>query len=280
MNEHTKKAEVVPSLERLEELLGRIKSAKYPALDSSFVLPADDRPVTAHELSMLGLIELVLKDPRRADALGLDAHLQPVLLPRFVAIGLCSYGLYSIGMILILNMAPAAALPRQLMALPPARWSDGSALSLLLGYTVGLLTATGVCLPSFYFLALLAGVRMSFVQITGRIVRAQASGALVLVGLLPIYAALVLGMIVFEAQPGLLESSLYLGLVLPFIAGLEGVRTLHRGVVGMVQSLPDERRCQRGLFLRWLTLSWSACYTAVCPLMIYRLWEFFSGKMA
>jgi hypothetical protein len=34
--------------------------------------------------------------------------------------------------------------------------------------------------------------------------------------------------------------------------------------------------CRRQCFLRRLTLSWAAVYTAVVPVMIYRLWEHFA----
>ena len=93
----------------------------------------------------------------------------------------------------------------------------------------------------------------------------------------PIYVAVVLGMIVFGAPANALEGCLYLGLALPFVAGLEGVRALYRGVLGMAETLPPERRCRRECFLRRLTLSWAAVYTAVAPVMIYRLWELFAS---
>jgi hypothetical protein len=90
----------------------------------------------------------------------------------------------------------------------------------------------------------------------------------------------VLGMVVFKAPPENLEWGLYAGLALPFVAGLEGVRVIYRGVQGVAEALPPELRCRRECFLRRLTVSWAAVYTAVCPVMIYRLWEFFAGQLA
>ena len=72
-------------------------------------------------------------------------------------------------------------------------------LSLGLAYVLGLIAATGVCLPSFYFYGLLSGVRITVLQVTTHITEGMAATALMLLGLLPIYVAYVLGLIVFEA---------------------------------------------------------------------------------
>lgn len=247
-----------------------------PCAEAALVLPVEEPVVVTNERSALGLVELLLKDPNRLDALGREEKGQAELIPRFLGIALASYTVFSIALLVILNAAPAGAYPHRLLAVPAARWENGSALSLLLAYNLGLVGATGICLPSFYFFSLLAGVRMSLLQLTSQIVRCKAASAMVLIGILPIYVAVVLGMIVFEASPRTLETWLYLGLALPFLAGLEGVRAIYRGVLGMAETLPPERRYRRECFLRRLTLSWAACYTAVSPVMIYRLWQFFA----
>jgi hypothetical protein len=241
------------------------------------VLAVDDPPVKANERSALGLVELILKDPGRIDALNREQKRQPELMPRFLGIALASYALFALAMIIILSAASPAGYPHRLLRIPA--WSPGSAGGLLLGYCLGLVAATCICLPSFYFFGLLAGVRMSMLQITGQVLRGKASSAVVLVGILPIYVAVVLGMVVFKAPADLLEMWLYLGLVLPFVAGLEGVRSIYRGVNGMAETLPSEQRCRRECFLRRLTLSWAAVYTVVSPVMIYRLWEYFANAI-
>src|SRR5262249_52952889 len=242
--------------------------------------PPDGAGQTGGEQSMLGLVELLLKNPARADTLNREERGQAVLIPRFLSIALASYVLFSVAMIVILSATPAEAQPHRLVPIPGVHWSDRSALGLLVAYNFGLVAATCICLPSFYFFALLAGVRMSMLQIVGQVVRCKASSAIVLVGILPIYVAIVLGMVVFHAAPNVLELVLYLGLALPFIAGLEGVRSIYRGVMGMAETLPPERRCRRECFLRRLTLSWAAVYTAVSPVLIYRLWEFLAEHLA
>jgi hypothetical protein len=231
------------------------------------------------ERSALGLVELLLKNSEKADSLSRDEGRQAEIMPRFLGIALASYLLFGYAMVLLLSIAPAEAYPRQLFAVPAARWTDGAPWSLMAGYTVGLVAASGICLPTFYFFGLLAGVRMSMVQVVGVVLRCTASSAVVLIGVLPIYVAVVLGLIVFHARPEILELYLYLGLALPFLAGLEGVRAIYRVVTGFAETLPLERRCRRQCFLRRLTLSWAACYTVVSPVMIYRLWETFAGGL-
>jgi hypothetical protein len=247
------------------------------------VLPVD--PTEAAELengpTTLHLVELLLKGPKRLDGLiNHDAKKQAILIPRFLGIALASYVLYGLAMIIILNAAQTEAYPRHVLWVPPADWHNGSALGLVVAYSVGLVAATCICLPSFYFFSLLAGVRLTMLQIVGQVLRCKANSAMVLFGILPIYVAVVLGLIVFDASVLTLELWLYIGLVLPFVAGLEGVRSIYRGVMGMSESLPPERRYKRECFLRRLALSWAACYTAVCPVLIYRLWEFLATQFA
>ena len=132
------------------------------------VLPADEpSPAAATGETTLELVELLLKDPGRLQQLNRDPRRQGELVPRFLLIALAGYLIYSCMMVLIINMAPtAAATGFELLPLPP-RWHDGSALSLPLAYTLSVVLASCVCLPSFYFYSLLAGVRITWLQIVG-----------------------------------------------------------------------------------------------------------------
>jgi hypothetical protein len=240
--------------------------------------PEEPLVVAAQEDSTLGLVELLLKNNDRLDVLiNREPKRQPILVPRFLGIALASNILFAVAMIVILNTAPHAAYPP---FVPAASWANRSALGLLVGYTFGLVATSCICLPSFYFFGLLAGVRLTMLQIVAQVVRAKAVAALVLVGILPIYFAVVLGLTVFGAGTVVLQYCLGVGLLLPFLAGLEGVRAIYRGVLGMAETLPPERRCRRECFLRRLTVSWAACYTGVAPVMVYRLWELLAGHFA
>jgi hypothetical protein len=253
-----------------------MKSISFPA-ELAASGPSAEVEHDGVSMTMLGLVEATLKSPGRLDAAARDEGRQLELVPRLLGIALLGYTAFALAMLLILNAVPAAAYPSEPLPVPPARWTDSSALGLVAAYNLGLIGATGICLPTFYFFSLLAGVRMSMLQIVGQVVRGKASSALLLVGVLPIYLAVVLGLAVFEAPADVLSGWLYLGLALPFLAGLQGVRTIYRGVTLMADTLPPERRCRRECFLRRLTVSWAACFTAVSPVLIYRLWQLFSA---
>lgn len=232
---------------------------------------------TSEETSTLGLVELILKNPQKADLLALLPRSLGEVVPRLLSIAVMSYLFFGATFVLLLHLAPVGAQPHRWFAFPAVGWLDRSGLALVLGYTLGLVAASGICLPSFYFFGLLSGVRLTMLQIVAIVVRAKATSALVLVGILPIYLALVLGMLIFKAAPEHLELCFYFGLALPFVAGLEGVRSIYRGVQTVSAHQPDEWRASRFCFLRRLTLSWAACYTVVSPVMVYRLWESIGG---
>jgi hypothetical protein len=236
-------------------------------------LPASD--VAGDERSVLGLTELLLKDPDRLDRLTREEGRQPLLIPCFLAIGLASFSLFALALVLTLSAAPAETLPGPL-AESWAADRPASAVALWLAYALGFTMTTGVCLPSFYFYGLLAGVRVSWLQVTAQVMKGQASTAVMLMGILPVYLAAALGAVVFGAPPDVLRIVLYAGLGLPFAAGLWGVRSIHGGFLGLADTLPPERRRQRECWLRRLTTACSACYTAVCPVMIYTLWRHFA----
>jgi hypothetical protein len=213
------------------------------------------------------LVELMLKDPRRLDALVRDDTEAPEHIPRLLAIAVLGFTIFGIAATLILNVGLARP-----FWVPRVSWSDGTWASLTLAYVGGLIGATGVCLPSFYFYGLLAGVKLSMLQATAHTVRCLAVTSVVLVGTLPIYVAIALGMIVFSVPVEAMESTINVGLALPFIAGLWGVYSLFIGFTALADSLPAHRQANRACFLERLTLAWAACYTTVTPVMIYWLW--------
>jgi hypothetical protein len=232
-------------------------------------------PVPADDRSVLGLAEWLLKNPAHLDALARDRARQADLIPRFLMLGLVSFGVFGLALVLLFLTAPAGTLP----AFLAPRWRANpvsSSLALWLAYTLAFVLATGICLPSFYFYGLLSGVKITWLQVTAHIVKGKASTAMLLLGLLPIYMAIVLGLSVFGADPRWLRSAFVLGLVLPFLAGLWGVRAIYLGFLSLADTLPAQRRCRRECFLRRLTAACAACYSAVTPVMIYTLWDYFS----
>ena len=113
-----------------------------------------DSLASTNDFKTTDLVELILKDRRRLDALIREDSLAPELIPRLLAVALTGFTMFGIAATLILNLEPS--LPAWV---PRARWSDGTWANLTLAYAVGLVAATGVCLPSFYFYGLLAGAQ-------------------------------------------------------------------------------------------------------------------------
>jgi hypothetical protein len=253
--------------------------------------------------SHIGLIELILKNRSLLHKLIRDPSLQPVLISRFLAISIIGFAFFGMAMTLVLN---SADLWPQLSPVKSwldgkagsligfrdsgtelsfiAQWLNGSAFKLMTAYSLGLIAATGVALPSLYFYGLLAGVKMSMLDVTIHALKAKATAAVALVGILPIYAAVGIlpiyaavgmGMVIFNASPKLLQASMLLGLMLPFIAGLWVTNSLYVGFSTLCDTMPAERRDRRECFLRRLVLSWSACYSAIMPVMIFTLWQSF-----
>ena len=240
------------------------------------------------------LVELILKDRPRLERIIRDPALAAEAIPSFLAIALAGFTLFGIATAIILRSvgiqvelgrvadvlsgaAPSLIAFRDLSA-AQAGWLSRMAanLRMIAAYDLGLIAAAGVCLPSLYFYGLLAGVPMSMSRVTVHSLKALAVSAVALVGILPIYMAFSLGAAVFHLPRVLTEAALWLGLVLPFVAGLWGVESLYRGFTALAQLLPADRRCSRACLLRRLVVSWSVCSTAVTPVMIHTLWEYFS----
>ena len=246
---------------------------------------------TLERVGTLGVIELILKDRDRLHRMLRDHGLQPQLLNRFLAISLIGFLFFGVAMSVVLATTgvvteltpieswlnnPNASL-FEFNAIGAANHLTNlisqSNLALIAAYSIGLIAATGVCLPSLYFYGLLAGVRMSVLDVTLHSLKSKATAAVALVGILPVYAAIAMGTVVFEVSQEFLQVTLWIGLILPFVAGLWGTHSLYRGIETLSDTLPAECRGERACFHRRLVLSWSAIYTAVTPVMIYTLWE-------
>lgn len=245
----------------------------------------DDTPPA----TLASIIELILKNPLRLDRLIRDTSVQGLLIPRFLAIELVAFTLFAATLAVVMsstgNWPRLTAIADYLQSSRQplfgfeqvglwGPWLDGSAIKMIAAYNIGLIAAVGVCLPSLYFYGLLAGVRMSMLDVVAHAIKSQAAMALMLVGILPMYVAIGLGVKVFNFPETVAQNVLCIGLILPFLAGLWGTQSLHVGFMGLADTMSPDRRCRRECFLRRLLLSWAACWTAVTPVMIYTLWEY------
>jgi hypothetical protein len=242
----------------------------------------------ASVLGIAQIVELILKDPRRLDQLAHASEQKIELASRLLAISVASFALYGLALSLMFH---AAHLWPQLGA--TANWLNGSEKSLvefvdtgalpshvavrslrvIIAYSFGLIAASGICLPSLYFHGLLSGLRMSTSDVVVHSLKCTAVAAVALIGILPVYSAVILGAIVFPVTHEFVEGNLILGMSLPFIGGLWGTRALFTGFANLCHTMPAEFQSQRACFLRRLILSWCGCYLAIAPLMIVTVWR-------
>jgi len=241
-------------------------------LDSDTVAEVEDhRPV-----SVTSVVEMLLKDRARLNLLLRNEDRQRELIPPLMAIaitGFMAYGFIVTGILNAFRVGTGFWLPH----VPQANWNDFTVGNLALSYTLGLIAANGICLPSFYFYGLLAGIKTTMLSMTAHALKGMAAGAIALVGSLPIYVAVALTAIVFPWVMGSPMVWSILGLALPFVAGTWGAVNLYEGLVGLADTMKPEFRRDRSCFLRRLIFAWVGCYTFITPFVIYSLWDVLSG---
>jgi hypothetical protein len=237
----------------------------------------------------------VLKNRRSLHHLLRNPAMHAVLLPRLLAMALSGFALFGLIMSLVLtasNRWPALSAISTWIDAPTtqlisfhaidstwgklAPWLNGQAFVLAGAYAFGLVAASGIALPSLYFYCLLAGIRMTMLEVVVHAVKAKAIAAVALIGILPIYVATAMGVVIFEVSNFWLHTTLILGLTLPFIAGVWGTFSLYQGFAQLCDTMPANRAVARECFLRRLVLSWSVCYSAIVPVMIHTIWQVLS----
>ncbi len=237
---------------------------------------AETDPATGGSPSVPAIVEMILKNWQQLDRLLRNEAMQREMIPRLMAIavaGFAVFGIFLTAFINALNVRDGF----WLIHLPKSHWGDFSAANLTLGYTLGLIAANGICLPSFYFYGLLAGIRITMLEVAAHALKGMAVGAVTLVGVLPVYVAVALTALVLPADHYRDGWYVVCGLVLPFLAGLVGAKNLYEGFVGLADTIrcadPDGRTC----LLRRLIFAWCGCTTLVTPLVIYSLWDYLGG---
>jgi hypothetical protein len=262
-----------------------------PALSPPKAPVITPEQISCGDLTLFGLVELVLKDRPRLEVAIRQAAWQPLLIPRLLAIALLSFVMYGVAMAVVMSasglaieLTPVEAAlhsAQPLWRYTPVTgfleaWTTGSGFALIAAYAFGLIAATGVCLPSLYFYGLLAGIKLTMVDVVTHALKGKATTAIALIGILPVYVAVSLGIIVFDFLPGgygWMKFTLLCGLCLPFVAGVWGTVSLYHGFAALADTLPVNCRDRRACFLRRLVFSWGLCYTAVAPLMIFTVWQ-------
>ena len=224
----------------------------------------EDLNVLDMEPTFANLTDMTLKRPEDVRAVSRDEDLQPRVVLNLLLIGLAGIALFSVAFTIILACAP------QLPWVPRVSFHDRTILRPMLSYTIGMVGALGICLPSFYFYGLLAGIRASMLQVTAISLHALATTGIILMGLLPIYVGVILAVIVLGATTGLVYPFLVaIGLLLPFMAGLTSLKVMYEGFVDLIRTLPETRMESRAPMVRMLALAWACLYTAVAPVTLW-----------
>lgn len=253
-------------------------STPYTLCDPAIDGPSASSAIPVDIVTTSSVVEMLLKENSRLNHEIRDEAQQRVLIPKFLAVAVAGFSVYGIVVTGILN-GIHTHLGFWPDALPSAAWNGPTAANLTLAYTLGLIAANGICLPSFYFYGLLAGVRITMLGVTAHALKGMAAGAVALVGLLPVYVALALSVLVLPASDHWNGLWFAVGLILPFVAGIVGAVNLYRGFVSLADTIQNRRGQSRECFLRRLILAWVMCYTFVTPVVIYSLWDFLSDRL-
>lgn len=219
--------------------------------------------------------DLLLREKEEADALCADPDGSARLLPRFVLTGSAGVAAYAVVQASLLHMLGDRALPEVAGHLPVPL----TAAMLFVAFEAGFLGSHVAGLPSYYFYALLAGIRTHSWRLVAESMRARATASVVLLGLLPVYLAGGLGLCLLT--DGTYHDLtrvvvLLVGYALPFVAGLAAPATLLRSVLRLAKEQPGSRRATPIL----LTLAWTALFTAMAPLGVFRTLAWLASLVA
>lgn len=237
------------------------KTVRTPAPE----VPAPEVPVLTAPAQLasgeLGMFDLILRGQAHLTSVLRREKDLPATMQKLLLLALLGLGIHG----LVVGFA-AEALGESLFVGAhghPTLWMP-------IAFELAFVGALCVCLPSFYFYTQLSGLDASFRLVTAQALRAQATTAVLLLGVTPFYAALVLA-----GALGLIESTsqvILAGLAIPFVVGLFGMHALYKGFCDLAQVLPITHQ-RRGGFLRRMVLCWAVVYTAVAPVALYRIAE-------
>jgi len=219
-----------------------------------------------HDPSAFQLMNWMLTDRGRFREAIADEDWQPALLPRLLAIAMGCLFAYGIVMWAVIA-STGTQLSFMTGGVPGRPWF----LSVPLAYALGMIGAVGICLPSFYFFALQCGFKPTLRNIVIAIAGGQALTSVFLIGILPVFAACILGAERLGGGPALLSKWTTFGLFLPVVAGFVGAAELHEWFTGLAATLPADARARREGVVGFLGLWSTGLYVVVAPVLVYQL---------
>jgi len=216
-----------------------------------------------------GMFDLILRGETRLHRVMRDEAGLPEVIQKLLALSVLGLTIHGLVLGLAAGLFERDAALVWYQAGHPVVWMPLALIGAFLG-------ALCICLPSFYFYTQLSGLDASFRLVTAQALRAQATMSVLLLGVLPFYAAWLLGTVVgvFDA-PG---TALFAGMCLPFGVGLWGIRAVYRGFCDLAEHLPITHK-RRGDFLKRLVLCWGGVYSVVAPVALYRLGQALGSQL-
>ncbi len=216
------------------------------------------------------LLDALLGDGEPLDDFVVDDDLRREAVPVLLAVGIFGLALFGL-------TVGAVAQYHGLAPGTPLVWVPVSLV-------VGFVTAIAIGLPSFYFYTQLAGLDASFRLVTAQALRKHARTSVLLLAMVPFYAAFALASVLDIAwidavmtavtlgQPPE-TAALVVGFATPFLVGLAGMRSLYESFGRLVGRLPITHARRGNVLLRMLFM-WGAVVSAIAPVAMYRTAEF------
>jgi hypothetical protein len=215
------------------------------------------------------LFELVVRRSPRLNAILRHEASLPAVTSRLLWLSLLGLAVHGLVVGATAAFAPHAQVSAFFTQGHPPVWMPLASMLAFVG-------SLCLCLPSFYFYTQLAGLDASFRLVTAQALRGQATTSVLLLGVLPFYAAWALACVLGFYDD--VETVLTVGMALPFGVGLFGVAAIHQAFVDLSRYLPITHR-RRGNFLRRMVLAWGAVYTVVAPVALVRLSQLLGERL-
>src|SRR5207244_1564256 len=208
------------------------------------------------------IFDLVLRGRQKLDLLLRNDSELPRTTTQLLVLALIGTAVHGV----VLGIA-AHVLPPEMVGPFSARGTP--ALWMPLAFMGSFVGALCICLPSFYFYTQLSGLDASFRLVTAQALRAWATTSVLLLGVMPFYAAYALAAALKVADA---QYVMAIGYLLPFAVGLMGVRALYRAFQELALHLP-RTHARRGNFLLRMVLCWAGVYPVIAPVALSRLAE-------
>jgi hypothetical protein len=235
-------------------------------------LPAEPEEIPRSLYSTWGVFDLLLKAPERMGPYLRLPELQAGLNFHFAVIAFLGLGAHALVLAGVILSQPGS--------LPAWLHPDGTKLAwwrltlgFLAAFPLGVLLATLLVLPAYWYLARLSRMRMSFQETLCHSLKGKATSSILLLGLLPIYGVLVACVILARLGDASVQLLFYLGLLLPFLCGLRGAGAIAEGFTTVADTTSGLSRASRAALPSSLMVAWALLFTVVTPVVLIKAFQ-------